>query len=122
MTQHCQPPYRAFGYSYTYRIYVFKCRKVSSGPYRTDVSDDCSIGGGGAHGGLSQVNAALCKLSRYRGPGVSRLYCHKSRLNGSLREKKQQKKIFDNGAGRLNMGTAVRADEGCKGQRDACDD
>ena len=23
MTQHCDPPYRAIGYSYTYRIYVF---------------------------------------------------------------------------------------------------
>ena len=24
VTQHCDPPYRAIGYSYTYRIYVFQ--------------------------------------------------------------------------------------------------
>ena len=24
MVQHCDPPYRAIGYSYTYRIYVFQ--------------------------------------------------------------------------------------------------
>ena len=25
VVQHCDPPYRAIGYSYTYRIYVFQC-------------------------------------------------------------------------------------------------
>ena len=43
VTQHCNPPYCAIGYSYTYRIDIFRSCGISrhtpsNGPYRADVS------------------------------------------------------------------------------------
>ena len=70
MTQHCDPPYRAIGYSYAYRIYVFRYRRVSRynpPPPRLGVSQVLR-----ERGGVSQVNAALSARGRYRGvmPGI----------------------------------------------------
>ena len=85
MVQHCDPPYRAIGYSYTYRIYVFQCiagcRAIP--PFWGSIAQLCSRGGGGVGGGVSQLKRALCAIGRYR--GVSQLYCRKSRLDGPLR-------------------------------------
>ena len=80
VAQHCDPPYRAKGYSYTYRIYAFQ-----------------GIAGYRALGGIAQlcwcfestwgvITGQGCSL-RYRAPwgGETQLYCRKSRFNGRLR-------------------------------------
>ena len=99
MVQHYDPPYRAIGYSYTYRIYVFQAiagnRAIPPlGGYRKimlsllkEFSETRSAlhhtrGGGLGGGGLSQLKAALCAIGCYR--VVSQLYCRKSRFNGPL--------------------------------------
>ena len=51
MTQHCEPPYRAVGYSYTYRIYISSYRRVSRyTPPLLGVSQNY-VEGGGVRGG-----------------------------------------------------------------------
>ena len=87
VVQHCDPPYRAIGYSYAYRIYVFPVyRRVSRyTPPLLGASQNYVGGGGGlggVWGGVSQLKPALCAIGRYR--GVSQLYCRKSRLDGPL--------------------------------------
>ena len=56
VVQHCNPPYRAIGYSYTYRIYVFQCiagyRAIPPPPF-LGVSQNYVEGGGGVRGGLA---------------------------------------------------------------------
>ena len=54
VTQHCDPPYRAIGYSYTDRIYVFRYRRVSREPppfwgYRKIMLRGASWGGVGGY-------------------------------------------------------------------------
>ena len=88
VAQHCDPPYRAIGYSYTYRIYVFQdiagYRAIPpfffGGGLSRDYVDVLKARGGG---GVSQAKAALSAIGRYR--GVSQLYCRQSRFNGPLR-------------------------------------
>ena len=82
VTQHCDPPYRAIGHSYTYCIYIFLVsQSIALYPPSLGVSQN-NVEGGGGLGGVSQVNAALSAIGRFR--GVKQLYCRKSRLSGSL--------------------------------------
>ena len=52
--QHCDPPYRAIGYSYW-------------GVWQSMLRWSGGIRGGGVLGGASQVNAALSAIGRYMG-------------------------------------------------------
>ena len=69
VVQHCDPPYRAIGYSYTYRIYVFQCiagyRAIPPllGGYREIMLSRGGLGGSGGGGG--GIAAQACPL-RYR--------------------------------------------------------
>ena len=84
------PPYRAIGYSYTYRIYLLQCvagyRAIPPllGVSQNYVERRGGVRGGSGGGGVSQLKPALCAIGRYR--GVSQLYCRKSRLDGLLSE------------------------------------
>ena len=86
VAQHCDPPYCAIGYSYTYRIYVFQgiagYRAIlwGGGEVSHNYADVFESTWGG---GVSQVKAALSAIGRFG--GVSQLYCRKSRFNGPLR-------------------------------------
>ena len=66
VTQHCEPPYRAIGYSYTYRIYVSRYRKVSRHSPPFELSQNY-VEGGGLRGGLGGGGiAGQCCPLRYR--------------------------------------------------------
>ena len=83
VAQHCDPPYRAIGYSYTYRSYVFQGIAVYRAiPPTIMLMFWKHVGGGGYRRSrlLSPLEGAI---GRYR--GVSQLYCRKSRFNGPLR-------------------------------------
>ena len=82
VVQHCDRPYRAIGYSYTYRIYIFQCiagYRAIPPPFWGYRKIMLSGGLRGGLGGVSQLKPALCAIVRYR--GVSQLYCRKSRLD-----------------------------------------
>ena len=76
VAQPLDPPYRAIGYSYTYRIYVFRYRKVSR--CTPQIRPIAAEGRGGR--GLSQLKllsggcrairgiAEIVSLSRFNGP------------------------------------------------------
>ena len=67
VAQHCDPPYRAIGYSYTYRIYVFRVSQgIALYPPLWGVSRNYADVLK-AHGGVSQVKAALSAIGCYRG-------------------------------------------------------
>ena len=85
VAQHCDPPYRTIGYSYTHRIYVFQGiagYRAIPPPPKGGVSHNYVDVLKARGGGVSQVKAALSAIGRYR--GVSQLYCRKSRFNGRL--------------------------------------
>ena len=89
MAQHCDPPYRAIGCSYTYRIYFFfqgiaGYRAIPPPPQGGGIAQLCCFETTGG-GGVSQVKAAVSAIGRFR--GVSQLYCRKLRFNGPRRNK-----------------------------------
>ena len=65
VVQHCDPPYRAIGYSYTYLIYVFQCTAgYRAIPPLLGVSQNY-VEGGGVWGGLGGGFAAQACPLRY---------------------------------------------------------
>ena len=66
MVQHCDPPYRAIGFSYTYRIYVFQCiAGYRAIPPLLGVSQNYVERGGGVRVGLGGgITAQACPLRK----------------------------------------------------------
>ena len=75
VAQHCDPPYRTIGYSYTYRIYVFQgIAGIALYPPLGRVSHNNVDVWKARGGGVSQVKAALSAIGRCRALGGYRSY------------------------------------------------